>query len=125
DMLPIARDELRRRTSHDGAVVRRNVLRIVSTALPGVDTLATLLIAKDDPSEHVRQGLAVALATLRDPASIEALSALCLEDSSPRVRGVANRELAKAALSVEHARGAARAVVTGALVEADPLVARV
>jgi len=88
------------RTRPDGLVVRRNALRLLAElGATSRGALAVALRTKDDPSEHVRQGLAYALARLGRPRATGALVALCLEDSSERVRAVALRELGRRAVS--------------------------
>jgi poly-gamma-glutamate synthase PgsB/CapB len=125
EVLPLARERLLDRSSADGMVIRRNVLRIVAAASHGDEGLRTLLLAKDDPSEHVRQGLAAALAQIAGAGATTALREMCLVDPSPRVRGFALRELARRAIKDERARPIAADVVKAALAQPDAVVTRV
>ena len=96
---PLLKERLLAREAKDGMIARRNALKLAGELDPkATGKLKLLLIARDDPSEHVRQQLASCLAKLADVPASEALSRLCLEDDSPRVRAFALRELARATL---------------------------
>jgi poly-gamma-glutamate synthase PgsB/CapB len=96
---PLLEEQLRQRGKKDGMIARRNALRLAGALeLEAARKLKLLLLARDDPSEHVRQQLSKGLAGMREASATAALSQLCLADSSPRVRAVALRELARAAL---------------------------
>ena len=90
------------------------------------DPLAVLWIARDDPSEHVRQELARQLVALGRDDALERLVGLAFEDASPRVRGVALRELARKAADDRRAVPHAERAITRILTEkAPPLAIRV
>jgi HEAT repeat protein len=125
EILPLARARLEDRNGEDGMVIRRNVLAIVASSTRPDEALRTVLLARDDPSEHVRQGLARVLSEIPGAGAVAALRALSLEDPSPRVRGVGLRELARRAIKDERARPVAEEVLRSAVAEADPVVARV
>src|SRR5262249_42962172 len=113
----VAAELLRRRDDKDGMVPRRNALRIlVASEADAEDKLPIALIARDDPSEHVRQELARSLAALAAEAELVALTQ---EDKSPRVRGVAVRELVKRAIADEAARRRAVKIINRLLDRED------
>jgi poly-gamma-glutamate synthase PgsB/CapB len=101
-----AAERLAERTGKDGAIVRHNALRVLAAA--PVEPKRKLEVARravDDPSEHVRQGLARLLAGLGSQAGYELLARLWLEDEALPVQGVAMRELsARAAKELAAAR---------------------
>ncbi len=113
---PLLKQLLLKRESRDGMIARRNALRLAGELeLEASNKLNLLLIAADDPSEHVRQQLASCLAKLRDPRASAALARQCLEDTSPRVRAFSLRELARAALDEGQTAAAAAGTVREAL----------
>ncbi len=112
----LASELLLRRDEKDGMIIRRNVVRIVTAAKPP-GALAVLRIARDDPSEHVRQELARSLAAL---GALEDLTSLVLGDASPRVRGVGLRALAERAVSDADACAEARRVLVVLLAGRSP-----
>ncbi|MDC0748206.1 capsule biosynthesis protein CapB [Polyangium mundeleinium] len=90
-------ERLRIRSGKDGPIIRRNSLRILGTLADDRSRLDTGLIAKDDPSEHVRQELARFLGQTRSEGGLEQLVKIITEDKSPRVRGLGIRVLTKRA----------------------------
>ena len=91
-------EQLRMREARDGAIVRHHAVRLLLDAdAPPKEQLRVARFARDDPSEHVRQGLAWLLARLPGRRPAEALAQVVLEDRSPRVSGQALRELGIAA----------------------------
>ncbi|WP_438024549.1 capsule biosynthesis protein CapB [Sorangium sp. So ce233] len=87
------------------------------------DPLQIALIARDDPSEHVRQELVRQLVALGSAEALTALVEIAEGDGSPRVRGYAMRELSRHA--TEHAEAApfAERAVRHALVNPGPPLA--
>ncbi|WP_437588268.1 capsule biosynthesis protein CapB [Sorangium sp. So ce1000] len=73
-------------------------------ASASVDPLSIALLARDDPSEHVRQELVRQLIELGGAEALTALVELAEGDGSPRVRGYALRELSRHA--TDHADAA-------------------
>lgn len=95
--LELVEERLRARDQTDGMLVRYRALEALGrVGCPPREQLAVARVALDDPSEHVRQGLARCLARLDSPAALTLLAGpLCRKDASPRVRGVALRELVR------------------------------
>ncbi len=118
DFPALARELLARRDDRDGMILRRNVLRVIAAARPE-GALALVSPATGDPSEHVRQELARSLSSL---SAFDDLAGLILSDPSPRVRGVALRCLAAAAIESEDARLEVRRVLVALLSEPSPPV---
>lgn len=102
------------RKGADGMVIRRNALRLVASIATRKQH-ETAMIAHDDPSEHVRQELARTLSALETERSLATLGELVQADASPRVAGVALRELAIAAVHAPSARPAAEQAIEHAL----------
>ncbi len=100
---------LRPTADRDGAILRRNALRVLG-GVEGNDAarLGVALAVRTDPSEHVRQQLARFLEASLAPGAAEALSAVATDDDSPRVRGVALREITRRATRDPAARDLAR-----------------
>jgi len=90
---------------------------------PPTDPVDVAWIARDDPSEHVRQELCRRLAAFGRDDSFEKLISLAIEDKSPRVRGQALRELARAAMRSPGALPHAERGVRLALEKPGPPVA--
>ncbi|AUX47289.1 capsule biosynthesis protein CapB [Sorangium cellulosum] len=89
------------------------------------DPLAIALLARDDPSEHVRQELVRQLVALGGEGALTALREIAEGDTSPRVRGYAMRELARHATDhVEAAPFAERAVRAALSNPGPPLASR-
>ncbi|MGK3977253.1 HEAT repeat domain-containing protein [Sorangium sp. So ce118] len=89
------------------------------------DPLAIALIARDDPSEHVRQELVRQLVAIGSPEALAVLVELAEGDASPRVRGYAMRELSRHATDhVEAAPFAERAVRFALAKPGPPLASR-
>jgi gamma-polyglutamate synthase len=87
---------LRNRAGKDGMIVRYHALGLLRDAAGDVKTRCTTArLALDDPSEHVRQGLATLLAEWATPGAIETLAGLCLNPGPASVRGHALREFAR------------------------------
>ena len=84
------------------------------------DPLAVLWIARDDPSEHVRQELARQLVALVRDDALERVVGLAAEDPSPRVRGLALRELVRKAADERLAVPYAERAVAHALTRPGP-----
>jgi len=123
DLPAVAAELLARRGERDGMVLRRNALRILVASEAGpAQKLEASLLARDDPSEHVRQELCRALARLgADPE----LAGLTRADASPRVRGVGLLELAGRASADERARRLAEDALRAALAtDAAPVALR-
>jgi poly-gamma-glutamate synthase PgsB/CapB len=125
ERLRLLGEQLRIRSGGDHMVIRRNALRVL-TEVPDADVLSLALTARDDPSEHVRQELARGLARLPGARSAAALARLARRDRSPRVAGVALRELAARALVDASARPEAAAATVACLGRVEePTVVRV
>ena len=119
--IELVEERLRDRSQTDGMLVRRAALdALVKIDTSSRDRFAVARIALDDPSEHVRQGLGRCLARLDFPAALELLTEeVCQRDASPRVRGVALRELVRQAPTraeaVAHASQALLRALEGAV----------
>ncbi len=99
DCLALINAQLMEQGGRDGMVVRNNLLRLVGELAIGTPgKLRVLWQAQDDPSEHVRQGLARQLGTLTGRASARRMAKLVVSDPSPRVRAFAMRELSRRAM---------------------------
>ena len=88
----------------DGMIVRHHVVMLLSrAALPPARQLRDIWAQRNDPSEHVRQGVVRALAELgqQEPRAFQRLARLARVDASPRVGGLGLLELAKAATGAE------------------------
>jgi len=102
DVPQVLRQVLIQREGRDGMILRSAALRLAaSVRLPTSQRLKVALIAVDDPSEHVRQGLARCLVAIGGDKAAARLADLVFRDPAERVRAFALRELL---------RGAARAV---------------
>jgi len=88
-------ERLRDRTGRDGMIVRYHALRLLADAEGDATRLGIALLAEDDPSEHVRQGLASVLGAWATPGAIGALVGLATREGPASVRGYALRELAR------------------------------
>ncbi|WP_437795167.1 capsule biosynthesis protein CapB [Sorangium sp. So ce693] len=88
-----------------------------------VDPLAIALLARDDPSEHVRQELVRQLVELGGADALTALVELAEGDGSPRVRGYALRELSRHATDHADAAPFAERAVRFALAKPGPPLA--
>ncbi|WP_437894879.1 capsule biosynthesis protein CapB [Sorangium sp. So ce124] len=88
-----------------------------------VDPLAIALLARDDPSEHVRQELVRQLVELGGAEALTALVELAEGDGSPRVRGYALRELSRHATDHADAAPFAERAVRFALAKPGPPLA--
>jgi poly-gamma-glutamate synthase PgsB/CapB len=95
--LELIAERLLARDGENGMLVRHAALRcLAGLELPRKDRLGVARIACDDPSEHVRQGLAQCLARLGSEEALALLcETLCIRDSAATVRGVALRELGR------------------------------
>lgn len=101
---------------YDGPIIRRNAIRLCAELPLGEEDFASLTrIPETDPSEHARQELAQTLAASAFPDSLERLSNMCSNDTSPRVRGVALRALTTRALADRNALTACETAVSDAL----------
>ncbi len=121
DLAAVVAERLARRDEADGMVLRRNALRtLVASEADRAPKLATALLASDDPSEHVRQELCRSLARL---GADDELAAVARADSSPRVRGVALRELSARAAEAESTRRLAEDTLVAALAADEAPVA--
>ena len=133
-------ERLRDRAGPDGLILRRNALAILASRPLDEGALSIALLARDDPSEHVRQELARLLASAPASGAALALAEIATTDPSARVRGVALRELGRRAADDPEARPLAVQTLTAILARpfssstpaddppsppADPLVARV
>ncbi|WP_437277144.1 capsule biosynthesis protein CapB [Sorangium sp. So ce375] len=87
------------------------------------DPLAIALLARDDPSEHVRQELVRQLVALGGAEALTALVELAEGDGSPRVRGYALRELSRHAADHADAAPFAERAVRFALTKPGPPLA--
>lgn len=110
----ILSERLRIRSGKDGPIIRRNALRICATLADDNARMRTAMIAKDDPSEHVRQELTRFLGGTKAEGGLDQLVKLVTEDKSPRVRGFGLRILTKRAFSDTEAADAALSVITRA-----------
>ncbi len=91
-------EALRRRLSRplpgDDLFVRARAATLLGRALERVEGGAELFLdALSDPSPHVRQALAAALATAPAAIVVQALQRLCLDDDDAAVRGAALGEV--------------------------------
>ncbi|MBN1609511.1 MAG: capsule biosynthesis protein CapB [Polyangiaceae bacterium] len=95
--LELVSERLRARDGENGMLVRHAALGCLARLeLPAKDRLHVARIASDDPSEHVRQGLAQCAARLGSEAAFAFLcETLCTRECSATVRGVALRELGR------------------------------
>jgi len=112
-------ERLRHRQGKDGPIIRRNALRVLATLKDDPPRLETALIAKDDPSEHVRQELSHFLAVTKAFGGLEELSKLITDDKSPRVRGFGLREITKRAADDSDAAEAVRKLIVRALTKPE------
>jgi poly-gamma-glutamate synthase PgsB/CapB len=118
----LVRERLEDRAGRDGMIVRHEAIRRLSAAAGEPRAkLAVLALAKDDPSEHVRQGLARALAELGSEPALTELARLAQEDSAIPVRGFALRELGRVA---SRSTDAARTASSVLAATADALTTR-
>lgn len=87
---PIIEEQLLGRERKDGMFLRHAALQHAAESGLGIrERLRLMRLAMDDPSEHVRQGLALALAKTRHRSSASLLGMLVLQDPSARVRAYA------------------------------------
>ncbi|AKT36952.1 capsule biosynthesis protein CapB [Chondromyces crocatus] len=93
------------------------------TVAPPPDPVEVAWIAHDDPSEHVRQELARQLAAFGRDDAFDRLISLALDDKSPRVRGLALRVLARAAMRSPSALPHAERGIRRSLGQVGPPVA--
>lgn len=118
----LVRERLEDRDGRDGMIVRHEAIqRLTRAPADGASKFTVFAIARDDPSEHVRQGLARALAELGSEAALAELSRLALDDGAVPVRGFALRELGRVA---HRGTDAARAASVSLSATADALAAR-
>ena len=115
----ILSERLRTRTGKDGPIIRRNSLRILASLADDNARMRTGMIAKDDPSEHVRQELTTFLGDCQVAGGLEALVKVVTEDKSPRVRGFGLRVLTKRAFSDAAAAEAVLSVITRAFTKPE------
>ncbi|MCA9580616.1 MAG: HEAT repeat domain-containing protein, partial [Myxococcales bacterium] len=92
-------DRFLRRAEGDDFLVRRNALRVASDHLRSSMSVPELALAGDDPSDHVRQGLADALLAIGTDEAWRFLSEMVQDDPEPRVRGWALRAMTQAVAS--------------------------
>jgi poly-gamma-glutamate synthase PgsB/CapB len=87
------------RAADDDFIVRAGLVRLLGGPLADAASCALLLEAAEDPSEHVRQWVARAVAPSRDPLAKQALARLAdaAAEPSPRVRAVAAQMLTQRA----------------------------
>jgi gamma-polyglutamate synthase len=97
EVLDVYREILKERGGKEAMIARYRVVSCaIRAVLPLEQKLELLQFVTDDPSEHVRQGLARALARIGNETGFERLLALVEGDSSVRVQGVALLELEQA-----------------------------
>jgi gamma-polyglutamate synthase len=115
--LELVSERLRARDGDNGMLVRHAALGCLARLpLSARDRLAVARVATDDPSEHVRQGLARCVARLGGEAAFAFLCrTLCANDSAATVRGVALRELGRLSGSDASAAAYAHEALLGAL----------
>jgi poly-gamma-glutamate synthase PgsB/CapB len=93
----VARKRLQQVHAGDDLFVRRRIVDVLVARIDDEQELAALLrLGAHDPSPHVRQGVAAALATLPAGADLilaELLPQLLLHDAEPRVRAAASLQL--------------------------------
>ncbi len=88
------------REQKDDMLRRHHAVRLLPELPAPADELTIIAkVARDDPSQHVRQGLARVLAELETSKALAELALLATEDASSRVRGYATLELTQKAPS--------------------------
>jgi poly-gamma-glutamate synthase PgsB/CapB len=106
-------------------VIRSTAVRIVAK-LDRRHALPLLLLARRDPSEHVRQELARALAARAGREAARVLCLMAAKEPSPRVRGVVLRALGeRALLHGDIPKATTRTIQACLKVDEHPLVLRV
>jgi poly-gamma-glutamate synthase PgsB/CapB len=115
----ILAERLRHRQGKDGIIIRRNALRVLGTLADDQVRLDTGLIARDDPSEHVRQELTHFLASTRHPGGLENLCKVIMEDKAARVRAFGFREITKRAVTDPETAEETRKLIERALTKPE------